>query len=130
MTEDVAGEEVNGVWMDQTTDPTDASTIDQFSVFVNSTLDQIVFAFKGSDNWPDLKSDFANNGASAYNGHRANDVAKLAGRGQWRVAGLQFPGCQNLGKARVCGAFEGSHCGSSGSQRAARITKKNPRLLH
>jgi hypothetical protein len=75
-TEDVDDEKINNAWIDQIVDPTDGSTIDQFRVFVNSTLDQILFAFKGTDNWPDWKSNFANNGASAYNRlvGRANQV--------------------------------------------------------
>jgi len=57
----------DGTWIDQAVDPTDSSTIDQFRVFVNSSLHEIVFAFKGTDNWTDLKSDLTNDGASRYN---------------------------------------------------------------
>lgn len=67
-TEDVTDEQAaDGTWINQTIDPSDGSAIDQFRVFVNTSLDEIVVAFRGTDNWADIKSDLTNNGNSAYN---------------------------------------------------------------
>ncbi len=44
----------------------DGSVESQFRVFVNSTTQQVVFAFKGMDNFEDFKSAISDSGAEAY----------------------------------------------------------------
>ncbi len=42
------------------------SVIDQFRIFTSNSLGEVVFAFKGSDNWSNLRSDLMNSGLADW----------------------------------------------------------------
>jgi hypothetical protein len=62
---------------------------DRVRVFVNSITDEVVLAFKGTDNWTNLKSDLVDSGASEYSNFH-DDISAAFNQAKADYAGYHF----------------------------------------